>query len=104
METVLTVISCFCFMICGAVIGAIANRNISKSIIGPLLAEIRYAFKHVSAHDLQVYHGINESDWLSSRPHEPSERRESAVDLAAEAERLAQEFERMNGDLPPSAE
>ena len=104
METFLTVISCFCFMVFGAIIGAVANRNINRSIIAPLLVELRYAFKHVSAHDLQVYHGINESDWLSTRPHEPSEGRESSIDLAAEAERLAQEFERMNGDLPPTAE
>jgi hypothetical protein len=107
METVLIVFACFCFMAFGAIIGNISNRHVAKTIISPLLSELRYAFRHVSAHDLQVYHGVNESDWLSTRPHEDPDRKGGEVygtDLAAEAERLAQEFERLNGDLPPTAE
>ena len=102
MELAVTVIACFAFMVVGAVIGTIANAQLSRAVISPLLENLKYAFKHVSAHDLQVYHGINESDWLSSRPHEAPDKQ--PMDMAAEAERLAREFERMNGDLPPTAE
>jgi hypothetical protein len=107
MELLFTVVACFCFMLVGAIIGHLANRHIVKDMMKPLLDELHYAFKHVSARDLQVYHGINESDWLSTRPHSDGrnwEKDEMPTDLAAEAERLAQEFERLNGDLPPTAE
>ena len=103
MEMFLTILACFCFMLVGAVLGHLSNRQISKDIISPLLSERHYVFRHMASHDLQVYHGIKESDWLSERPHEAQERR-PRTDLAAEAERLAQEFERLNGDLPPTAE
>jgi hypothetical protein len=55
--------------------------------------------KHVAAHDLQVYHGISEVDRNQARPFETSK---SIMGLDPEA--LAMELERMNGDLPPSAE
>jgi hypothetical protein len=107
MELLFTVIACFCFMLVGALIGHLGSRHLSKDIIKPLLDELHYSFKHVSARDLQVYHGVNESDWLSTRPHDGGrvwDKDEMPTDLAAEAERLAQEFERLNGDLPPTAE
>ena len=106
MELALTVFACFCFMIFGALIGNVASARLIGSIVAPLLEELRYVFKHVASHDLQVYHGINESDWMATRPHDirGGMSSEAPMDMAAEAERLAREFERMNGDLPPTAE
>ena len=56
-----------------------------------------------NAHDLQVYNGVVETDWAGERPYigsPPKSRAQTVFD----AEELARELERYNGDLPPSAE
>ena len=95
-ELILTVIACFGFLAFGAWIGIRAQ----KQVMQPFLDLIQYMVKHVAAHDLQVYHGISEVDRNQGRPFK-SEQRGS---MGMSPEDLAIELERMNGDLPPTAE
>lgn len=81
--------------------------TVQKRSQEPLLKEMRYMIRHVAAHDLQVYHGISMTDFQT----DPQRRRTPAAknsrspeDLMVEAEALAMEFDRMNGNLAPSAE
>ena len=103
-ELVFCVVACFAFMLVGAWIGIRAQERATA----PLLDQLQYMFKHVSSHDLQVYHGVQETDWMSSRPYEkptaatPVAR--TSEDIMLAAENLAREFERANGDLSPTAE
>ena len=103
-ELVFSVIACFAFMIVGAWIGIRAQERATA----PLLEQLHYMFKHVSSHDLQVYHGVQETDWMANRPYEkptaatPVAR--TSEDIMLDAENLSREFERANGDLAPSAE
>ena len=103
-ELVFCVIACFAFMLVGAYIGIKAQERAT----GPLLDQLQYMFKHVSSHDLQVYHGVQETDWMANRPYEkptaatPVAR--TSEDIMLDAENLAREFERANGDLSPTAE
>lgn len=91
-------------MLVGAWIGIRAQERATA----PLLDQLQYMFKHVSSHDLQVYHGVQETDWMANRPYDrptavtPNAR--TAEDLMLDAEDLAREFERANGDLSPTAE
>ena len=103
-ELVFCVIACFAFMLVGAWIGIRAQERATA----PLLEQLHYMFKHVSSHDLQVYHGVQETDWMANRPYDkptaatPVGR--TSEDIMLDAENLAREFERANGDLAPSAE
>ena len=97
METAFTVLACFIFMAFGAWIGVKAQKMLMK----PFIELIEYMIKHVASHDLQVYHGISEVDRASKAPYE---RRMSETVMGLSPEELAMELERMNGDLPPTAE
>mgnify|MGYP001185422406 FL=1 len=103
-ELVFCVIACFAFMLVGAWIGIRAQEKATA----PLLDQLQYMFKHVSSHDLQVYHGVQETDWMANRPYEKPTAATPVVrtseDIMLDAENLAREFERANGDLAPSAE
>ena len=94
-ELIFTVLACFGFLAFGAWIGVRAQ----KSVMGPYLELIQYMVKHVAAHDLQVYHGISEVDRNSSKPFT-----DDRGIMGLDPEELAMELERMNGDLPPTAE
>tara|TARA_B100001013_G_scaffold343937_1_gene272802 strand:+ start:4263 stop:4571 length:309 start_codon:yes stop_codon:yes gene_type:complete len=102
MDIIFTAFTYFVFVITGAIIGGAATRRMASVIVQPLLKELHYAFKHVSAHDLQVYHGIQETDWSTSRPHQrqPKSHEQQMMD----ADALARELDRQYGDLPPNAE
>lgn len=104
MELVLTVSACLVFTIVGAVAGSIASSRLAEGVVKPLIKELHYAIKHISAHDLQVYHGITESDWSAERPHFGFDRPKSREEMALDAEELARELDRYNGNLPPTAE
>ena len=103
MELILTVVACFLFMLAGAIVGSIASGRVCEEVVKPLISELHYCIKHVSAHDLQVYNGIVETDWTGDRPYignPPKTRGQMILD----AEELARELDRYNGDLPASAE
>ena len=100
MDFVTGLVCCLSSVTAGAIIGALTITKLSHVIITPLIKEIHYMIKHVSAHDLQVYHGISETDWGTKRPHPAPEQRTSLWDQ----EQFARELERYNGDLPPTAE
>lgn len=100
MDFLTGLLCCLSCVATGAIIGALTIRKLSNVIITPLIKEIHYMVKHISAHDLQVYHGINETDWGSSRPHADVQ----APSPMWDQEAFARELERFNGDLPPSAE
>ena len=104
METLLIVGACFVFAIVGAIVGSIANARLSDEVVKPLIEELHYAIKHISAHDLQVYHGIIESDHAGERPHFGPTPPKTRDQMAFDAEELARELDRYNGDLPPTAE
>ena len=94
---VFTVISCFVFLAFGAWMGIKAQKTIMK----PFFELIEYMIKHVASHDLQVYHGISEVDRANKRPFEQA-RSDTVMGLSPQD--IAMELERMNGDLPPTAE
>jgi len=103
MELIVVPLACFIFMIAGAVIGSVAASRVSEDVVKPVVQELHYCIRHISAHDLQVYNGVVETDWAGERPYigsPPKSRAQTVFD----AEELARELERYNGDLPPSAE
>tara|TARA_B100000929_G_scaffold194854_1_gene154521 strand:- start:3647 stop:3961 length:315 start_codon:yes stop_codon:yes gene_type:complete len=104
MELILTVVACFVFTIIGAVVGGLASARLAEDVVRPLIKELHYAIKHISAHDLQVYHGVSESDWSAERPHFGPDTPRSREQMAFDAEELARELDRYNGNLPPTAE
>lgn len=103
METLITAFTYFIFVLTGAIIGGAATRRMSQTVIDPLLAEVRYMIKHLSAHDLQVYHGIQEVDWGTNRPYD-RKKPKSMEQQIMDADALARELDRQYGDLPPNAE
>ena len=102
MDIIFTALTYFLFVITGAVIGGAASRRMAQTVVAPLLKEVHYMFKHVSAHDLQVYHGIQETDWSSARPH--GKKIPNMEQQMMDADALARELDRQFGDLPPTAE
>ena len=96
-EMIFTVIACFVFLVFGAFIGVKAQKMLMK----PFIDLIEYMVRHVASHDLQVYHGISEVDRATNAPHQ---RPRSDTIMGLSPEELAMELERMNGDLPPTAE
>jgi len=102
MDVIATAFTHLLFIVTGAIIGGAATRRMAQVVVEPLLEELHYAFKHVSAHDLQVYHGIQETDWSSTRPHRKGGKNMDQALMDADA--LARELDRQYGDLPPTAE
>lgn len=103
MDVVITAFTHLLFIVAGAIIGGAATRRMAQVVVEPLLQELHYAFKHVSAHDLQVYHGIQETDWSTARPHKRTQTKTMDQSLM-DADALARELDRQYGDLPPTAE
>ena len=77
----------------------------------PLLKIINRQQKYLASRDLQVYQGITYSDWQTSE--NPSLQRKvvrdgkddkSPEDLVMDAEHLAREFQRIEGEMTYSAE
>lgn len=97
-----------------ALFGAMAftawlSLTIQRRIQEPLLKEMRYMIRHISAHDLQVYHGVAMTDYQTApgaapggSGAQPSTR--SREELVVEAESIAREFDRFNGNLTATAE
>ena len=51
MDVVVTAFTHLLFIVTGAIIGGAATRRMAQVVVEPLLEELHYAFKHVSAHD-----------------------------------------------------
>ena len=104
-ELVLLSVALFCSMAFTAWLSLTIQRRIQE----PLLKEMRYMIRHISAHDLQVYHGVAMTDYQTA----PNQRMnglgsqaptKSREELVIEAETIAREFDRFNGNLTATAE